>query len=468
MEDVRFLRENAHEDSYLMVIDSARRDMSAYATPSEYCIEFKNPFKNVFGLDLLDVQLPRSEYTVEEGKNSLVYVVNEGEKKTVTVPPGDYNLLQLCEELTTLMKEEENSDIISAKPHSTPYTKTSRIKFVSEYPIELYASKSTLAKSIGFNTATKTFYSVASFDEEATETYTGPFPQAGTDLLDESRVIRQSFVSKFAGPVSRIVVYADQGGSPFTATVVNGSGTTMAIATIEAGDSEAAGVDSINNLVKDQTYYLVLKYVPTAPDYLGTTIFVGPSSDEAGAESATSTVGPWTPLVSGDAVSGEIHVNASEYELVSPGLVDLTGEKYVLIRCPEIESFLHRDRAYEKYHPGLGMVKLGNNGFQEQRFDFVSFPARKLTNPIGKLSQLTFRLEKSDGTLYNARGLNHMLTIVVRYYSIVQGIEPSGSNTDKLRNPSYTPNVTHHLQDRWRAQIAQKDTFNTWSSSQKR
>ena len=213
---------------------------------------------------------------------------------------------------------------------------------------------------------------------------------------------------------------------------------------------------------------MVLKYVPTAPDYLGTTIFVGPSSDEAGAESATSTVGPWTPLVSGDAVSGEIHVNASEYELVSPGLVDLTGEKYVLIRCPEIESFLHRDRAYEKYHPGLGMVKLGNNGFQEQRFDFVSFPARKLTNPIGKLSQLTFRLEKSDGTLYNARGLNHMLTIVVRYDSIVQGIEPSGSTTDKLRNPSYTPNVTHHLQDRWRAQIAQKDTFNTWSSSQKR
>lgn len=468
MEDVRFLRENAYEDSYLMVIDSARRDMNAYATPSEYCIEFENPFKNVFGLDLLDVQLPRSEYTIEEGKNSLVYALDDGPKKTLIVEPGDYNLLQLCEELTTLMKSKENSDIIRAEPHSTPYTKTSRIKLISAYPIEFYASKSTIAKSIGFNTTAKTFYSVSAFGKEGTKTYTGPFPQAGIDYLNETRVIRQSFVASQAGPVARIVVYADQGGSPFTAKIVNSSGTVMAIATIEAGDSEAAGVDTINDLVVGQTYYMVLEYVPTAPDYEATTIFVGPSSDEAGAEFATDIEGPWTSLVSGDAVAGEIYVNAAEYELVSPGLVDLTGEKYVLIRCPEIESFLHRDRASEKYHPGLGMVKLGNNGFQEQRFDFVSFPARKLTNPIGKLSQLTFKLEKADGTLYNARGLNHMLTIVVRYYSIVQGIEPSGSNTDKLRNPSYTPNVTHHLQDRWRAQIAQKDTFNTYASAHKR
>lgn len=461
MEDVRFLRENAHEDSYLMVVDSARRDTVAYTSPNEYSIDFENPFKNVIGLDLLDVQLPRSEYTVEEGENYLEYIVDDGAKRSVTIDPGDYNLLQLCEELTLQMED------VAAEPHSIPYTKTSRTRLFSEFPFELRASKSTLAKALGFNNNTKTFYSVSA-PGSGTHIYNGPFPESSTQMLSESKVLRQSFVATSAGPVARIVVYADQGGSPFTARIVNAAGTTMAISTIEAGDTEAAGVNSEIDLVLGQTYYLVLKYAPSPPQYLGTTVFVGTSSDASSAESAITTNGPWTPLPSGDAVCGEVWVNALRYEITSPGLVDLTGEKYVLIRCPEIESFMHRDRAHEKHHPGLGMVRLGTNGFQEQRFDFVSFPARKLTNPIGKLSQLTFRLEKADGTLYNTRGLNHLLTLVVRYYSIVQGVAPEGNNYDKLRNPAYTPNVTHHMQDRWRAQIDMKDKFNAWSSQQKK
>jgi hypothetical protein len=460
MEDVRFLRENAHEDSYLMVVDSARRNTAAYPSPNEYSVDFQNPFKNVIGLDLLDVQLPRSEYTVEEGKNSLEYSVDDGAKRIVTVDPGDYNLIQLCEELTLRMKD------VAAEPHSNPYTKTSRIRLFSKYPFELRASKSTLAKSIGFNNTTKTFYSVSA-PGSGTRIYTGPFPESSTQLLTESKVLRQSFVATSAGPVARIVVYADQGGSPFTARIVDANGTTMAISTIEAGNTEAAGVNSEQDIVLGETYYLVLEYAPNPPQYLGTTVFVGTPSDGVSAESAASTDGPWTQLVSGDAVCGEVWVDALRYEITSPGLVDLTGEKYVLIRCPEIESFMHRDRAHEKNHPGLGMVRLGTNGFQEQRFDFVSFPARKLTNPIGKLSQLTFRLEKADGTLYNARGLDHMLTLVVRYYSIVQGVAPEGNNYDKLRNPAYTPNVTHHMQDRWRAQIQMKDKFSAWSSQQR-
>lgn len=461
MEDVRFLRENAHEDSYLMVVDSARRDTVAYPSPNEYSVEFRNPFKNVIGLDLLDVQLPRSEYTVEEGKNSLEYIVDDGEKRSVTIDPGDYNLVQLCEELTLQMED------VAAEPHSNPYTKTSRIRLFSKYPFELRASKSTLAKSIGFNNTTKTFYSVSA-PGSGTRIYTGPFPESRTQLLNESKVVRQSFVATSAGPVARIVVYADQGGSPFTARIVNAEGATMAISTIEAGDTEAAGVNSEIDLVRGETYYLVLEYAPSSnpSQRVGTTIFVGTPGDNLAAELATSTDGPWTSLPT-VAVSGEVWVDAMRYEITSPGLVDLTGEKYVLIRCPEIESFMHRDRAHEKHHPGLGMVRLGTNGFQEQRFDFVSFPVRKLTNPIGKLSQLTFRLEKADGTLYNTRGLDHLLTLVVRYYSIVQGVAPEGNNYDKLRNPAYTPNVTHHMQDRWRAQIQMKDKFNAWSSQHK-
>jgi hypothetical protein len=114
----------------------------------------------------------------------------------------------------------------------------------------------------------------------------------------------------------------------------------------------------------------------------------------------------------------------------------------VLVRCPEIEQQLYRDRAFETVHAGMGLVKLGNYGFRDQRFDFASFPPRTLPTPIGKLGKLTFRLERADGSLYDSKGVNHHLVLVVRYLELNKGPE----NMTSTLNPAYTPNPLEYMQ----------------------
>jgi hypothetical protein len=134
-------------------------------------------------------------------------------------------------------------------------------------------------------------------------------------------------------------------------------------------------------------------------------------------------------------------INVQQNIIECPDIVDLTGEPYVLIRCPEIEQHLYRDRTFERVHAGLGMVKLATNGFREQRYDFVSFPPRRLSTPMGKLSKLTFRIEKGDGTPYRTHGINHYLLLVVRYLEVTKKPHMTGS----VINPGYTPSPLHYM-----------------------
>ena len=110
----------------------------------------------------------------------------------------------------------------------------------------------------------------------------------------------------------------------------------------------------------------------------------------------------------------------------------------MLIRCPDIEQYLYRDRAFEDVHAGLGMVKLANFGFRESRYDFVSFLPRRLPTPISKLHKLRMRLEKTDGSLYNSRGIDHHLILVVRYLEVLK--PPDATSR---QNPHYDPAALH-------------------------
>lgn len=109
------------------------------------------------------------------------------------------------------------------------------------------------------------------------------------------------------------------------------------------------------------------------------------------------------------------YVSTAQYVIVPPGMVNLSGSRYVLVRCAEIEMHMYQDRSYETHHAGLGMVRMGPRGYQAARFDFVSFPP-SIFHPIERITQLTFRIERPDGSLYRTRGVDHTLLFLVRYY----------------------------------------------------
>jgi hypothetical protein len=139
-----------------------------------------------------------------------------------------------------------------------------------------------------------------------------------------------------------------------------------------------------------------------------------------------------------------ININTKQtlHRIEAPGMYNLHGDRYAILRCPEIEQHLFASHSYEKYSMGLAKFKLAVLGYDESRFDFASLPSREF-HPIGKLSQLTFAFERPNGGLYNFRGINHTITIAIRYL-----VPQQRGKFDKfILNPQYDPDFFRYQQN---------------------
>ena len=128
--------------------------------------------------------------------------------------------------------------------------------------------------------------------------------------------------------------------------------------------------------------------------------------------------------------------NTGLYEITSPGIVFFIGEKYIIIRSPEIEEHAFGSLAYNNFNQGIAKFKVSGIGFNDDRVELTKIPTREF-HPIGKLSKLTFRFETADGNLYDFRGINHSITYVIKYY------KPRLVNVKEftsILNPNYKSN----------------------------
>jgi hypothetical protein len=134
--------------------------------------------------------------------------------------------------------------------------------------------------------------------------------------------------------------------------------------------------------------------------------------------------------------------DTSEYRIRAPGIVNLMGYRYIILRCKEIEDHLLGSTAYTSFCPGIGLFKLAaaNSEVTHLRFDFVNL-VRKPFHPIGKLSRLTIRFEIEDGLTYDFKGVNHQILLVVKY------LVPRMQNRFPMSilNPNYNPNFIEYM-----------------------
>lgn len=436
MDDVHYLKKHASEESFLFLVDSSMRDTSVYPLPNEYEIQFNSPFRNVIGLDLIDASIPRTEYLVEAGSNSLVYThAPTGDQHTLAVPPGDYNSAQLVEAINEAAKP-----MLGVQAASSPNELSNRVYFVSDAPFTIHSSKSSLKKVLGLGVTDLTSFAVAGALGTAT-VVTGPLPTQDEELVT-TFPIRQTFVATAEGVLTAARLYAH---SPVANTLIDlvvvdaETGNTVAAGTMHTGVSDfeqlTASLTATSSCVPGKTYHVVV----SSPN--GDEIYVSTNGLVLSRGVTAPNNMEWSEGEAEARMSLDLDMAMNGHVAECPGLVNLTGERYVLIRCPEIEQQLYRDRAYEKVHAGMGMVKLGGYGFQEQRYDFVSFPPRRMTTPIGKLGKLTFKLEKSDGTAYDTHGIDHHMLLVVRYLEMTA--TPDMSTT--ILNPNYAPHIPNLL-----------------------
>ena len=132
---------------------------------------------------------------------------------------------------------------------------------------------------------------------------------------------------------------------------------------------------------------------------------------------------------------------------VAPGVVNLQGFRYVTLRCKEVEDHIHGSLAYASNSVGVGIFKLPSpNEVAQLRFDYTSL-VRRPFHPIGKLARLTLRFELSDGTLYDFKGVNHHLVLIVRYFSPPPAKRHATSTLNANYDPDYVAYLGRLLQD---------------------
>jgi hypothetical protein len=130
------------------------------------------------------------------------------------------------------------------------------------------------------------------------------------------------------------------------------------------------------------------------------------------------------------------------YQITPPGLYDLYGSRELIIRCPEIESHDLGSLAFTKNCLGLAKIRLGVLGYSDNTGDYASVKPRNF-HPIAKLSKITFRFEKRDGSLYNFKGMNHTMTFSVQYYEPIQKQQFKQS----ILNPNYNGNFIEYMRN---------------------
>jgi hypothetical protein len=504
MEDVQAFLGSAREQEYLLKVDSRQRDTAVHPSPSEYGVTFASPFRNVFGLDLLDATVPRTEYIVESNANALEYALDQpasldawgqgawaqGRKRRAEVPPGDYNLPQFVEQLNAVLAATAaaaGEAPLRCEPLTVPAEVSGRLALSCARPFTLLAGTSTLRYVLGFGDpvttdasgdyaavpgwsvnftggASDTFLSRPAEipdDDEPPVATSGPLPAApgaGLDPVFAGSTVRQRFVSAAAGPVAAVSLYAvgvaPQGQQP----------PALAVRVLRASDGAVMASGALAVGAEDHAYVPVQCAMTAGPTdggllVAGVAYYVefsaadGDSARYVGAYRNTDNLPPdpdrymevnGVAAHAGQDVCCDVVLSSSGHALFGPGLADLSGPRYVNIRCPEIESHMFRDRVNEPCHVGLGMVKLRGHGFREQRFDFVSFPPRRF-HPLGRLGKLTFRLERPDGSLYDSHGVDHTLLLVLRYYEA----DPRRPAAPSTLAPGYVPDLTRVNMARW-------------------
>lgn len=320
IDDIQFLKSKSFKQHYTFIIDSKDRNYLEYPHPNNYTITFTEPFKNVFGLEVIDASVPRTMYNVDKNNNKLYYYVysntDQLDIKDITfteliLDTGDFSLSQLIQVLNRKLVDLKIDSL------STPPDVKNKVYFESSRPFILDMNKSTIRNTLGFNL---------------------------------SQNVKDGYFTKIT-------------------------------------DS------NITNDINLFRYFMSKNFNDV-------------------------------------------------YRLEAPGIVDLIGEKYVILNCPEIEEHSTVSLSYAKHNLGLARFKLGTLGYNDENISIQKTKIREF-HPIGKFSKMTLTFLTQNGSLYDFKGANHNITFTIHYYQALQSLDSIPFNKSVL-NPNYNPDVLQY------------------------
>lgn len=163
IEDVEYLYKNSLKESSIILIDSSKRNKDVYQSPNNYTIDFNEPFKYVYGIEILDSSVPRTMYIIDSNNDTLVfYTKSVNGEESISLDHRDYTLDDLISEINVKLSISSNSSelkAIQAYPLTIPSSDASKIFFSNsntgttenEDFFYILAFKSNMAETIGLD-----------------------------------------------------------------------------------------------------------------------------------------------------------------------------------------------------------------------------------------------------------------------------------------------------------------------------
>lgn len=448
--DVDFMKKNYEEHSIVLTIDSSSRDAKFYPHPNNYVIPFDEPIKEVIGFEILDVAMPVTRYTIEYTNNIFcagVFFPVAGYSVT-DIYSAIENYLQFSDVFTEVFDAVASGNIfvcLNASNFSTLKKASTNINIGTNLIMlveELTVSKTKTADHIYYIQqhdiwTTKT---VGDYHYDSVRnilySFTDHLYVSDDRALQVARTFHQSTV-KFDFYIylsCNVISEGNYDGTKLLSymnanPVIDISRTNISPDTIHTTDWFDAVEEGDASITMKYKWSFNCEYYFFF-DMNKSTIRENIGFQEINLEQ---------PFVY--KTNQRIYISSQEslqnQYLVSPGLVVLQGAKYIILRCPEIESHVLGKYSTLKQTPGIAMLKLADvNSVTNLRLDFTNIIRRNF-HPIGKLSRLTFFFYDKNGMLYDFKGVEHNLLISIKYYAPKYIERPIHSTI----NPNYDPDI---------------------------
>jgi hypothetical protein len=503
IEDINHMLSVSDENSLVIFVDSKNRDYIAHPTPASYVVNFDIPIRNVFGIEILDATIPATAYTIDElsckiGFSQVFYcdgvVVYDATNPTSFA--ANISLLQHCPSFEKLFSapnaanlfictDKTNYDSMGVYDASLKLSSANGIFYVRQCPIH----------SSGLFTITVNGQTVQIEDEYVFDQYNAweedvsnwSFAVVDANLLCYYEYkycldpIAVTYIEQFASspPYDLYICnsYLNITNGNYTSdylvktlqTIFTQNTRNQFLSAIQSvlksGNVNIIPAFSDNPLNGESTITQLLAWTSqciypfifdmaktTARTTLGFSQYANTSAATLTSSALTDTISDVSPLITSTygyttftflanmRLFMSIMDTVSSQYLKSPGVLNIESARYLILRCPEIESHLLGSYANFKFSPGMGLFKLtSSNSMMNLRFDFVNI-VRKPFHPIGKLSKLTIIFEQQDGSLYDFKGVDHVLLLSIKYYAPKNVMQVPRS----ILNPYYTPDLLEY------------------------
>jgi hypothetical protein len=460
IDDVDYLYENSEKDNNIIFVDSEKRDYTIWPTPSEYSITLDQPFRNVFSVEIIDASITTTMYNVDIYQNDL-WVTTVKIQPNSTIDPIPYiNELSTSVYFAELFDSATQNYLLIASENQVSSYDINNINYtnsntdyrlgirysISNIPIVKQTNQSS-DEYIFFNYQSKK-YAIKNIPSNAAiiEIINEQNYNMILNTNNEYDIVYYKY--KFISPTIFSVIETT---SSYWVKISNYR------ATLDIGNYDIASFRfALNDLLNDATNVFITpsgltdtlkaQFIYSSVDLLLINGKPNKLDNILGFNLLpVNTATSYTSIKIGtnyNVFMGSFDVVDQVYSLTSPGMVNLGGYRYLILRCPEIEDYLYASHAYTKNSLGIGMFKLAASKYEitNLRWDFVTL-IKKPIHPISKLTKLTFRFEIPDGRLYDFKGLNHQFMIAIKFYSPTRKEKFKKS----ILNPNYNGNLIEYI-----------------------